>query len=98
MLVHGYNFTESSWETILGAVEGVDLPDLSEENEVRTSLEFNLTQLLDSRDYDYVFVEWVVEKGESVHLGHNRGLPYHLGCSIDRGNCGGSQIQIRYQW
>ena len=63
VLVHGYNFTESSWETILGAVEGVDLPDLSEENEVRTSLEFNLTQLLDSRDYDYVFVEWVVEKG-----------------------------------
>ena len=63
VLVHGYNFTESSWETILGSVEGLDLPDLSEGNEARTSLEFNLTQLLDSRDYDYVFVEWVVGKG-----------------------------------
>ena len=63
VLVHGYNFTESSWETILGSVEGLDLPDLSEGNVALTSLEFNLTQLLDSRDYDYVFVEWVVEKG-----------------------------------
>ena len=63
VLVHGYNFTRILWETILGSVEGLDLPDLSEGNEARTSLEFNLTQLLDSRDYDYVFVEWVVGKG-----------------------------------
>ena len=65
VLAHGYNFSDSSWETSVLAAQRPDLTNLLETNETSTVLEFNLTQMTVVSEHDYIFIEYIVQKGGS---------------------------------
>ena len=63
LMVHGYSFSEDSWEHNVSSSHLLNLSDLLESNETGTVIGINLEQILAGAERDYIFIEWILKKG-----------------------------------
>tara|TARA_B100000609_G_scaffold195619_1_gene189831 strand:- start:160 stop:1110 length:951 start_codon:yes stop_codon:yes gene_type:complete len=63
IMVHGYSFSEDSWEQNVSSSHLLNLSDLLESNETGTVIGINLEQILAGAERDYIFIEWILKKG-----------------------------------
>ena len=63
--VHGYNFSDATWQENVSISQFLNLSNLLESNQTGTIIDINLDQLIADTEHHYLFIEWIVRVGDS---------------------------------